>query len=151
MSTQKTKKYVVQYEIQHYHVVEVGIEAQSKAEAESKASAAFDDLTLWDDTDEMPLLHDDFEESDDGTPLTFEATEVDVWPEKDRSVHALKRDETARKIAHCLADMWRRGAPSGRSTGWEELDDLYALALSIEPTEEGTQAASENTDTMESV
>lgn len=58
--------------------------------------AAFDEASIWDNTPDMPLLYDDYEETDDNT-LMFTAVEVDEWPEKGGCVKALERREADEK------------------------------------------------------
>lgn len=65
-------KYIVQYTLPYEHRVMVGIEAASPDEAIAKANELFDQGAIWDDTSEVPLLFDDFEENGDaGVPLEF--------------------------------------------------------------------------------
>ena len=59
------KKFVVSYEIDYVHRVTVGIEALNETEAQQLAEQAFNDATLWDDTEALPLLSDECHESGD--------------------------------------------------------------------------------------
>ena len=70
------KKFEVSYTLPYRHDVTVGISANSAEEAIRIADAAATDGSLWDDSEEMPLLCDDFEE-DDGGVLQFEAIEIE--------------------------------------------------------------------------
>jgi hypothetical protein len=76
-------KYVIQYTLPYEHRVMVGIEAESRDEAIARANELFDQGDIWDDTPEVPLLFDDFEEQGDaGVPLEF-TVEDEVsgdWP-----------------------------------------------------------------------
>ena len=56
------KKFVVSYEIDYVHRVSVGIEATDQAEAQQIAEQAFNEALIWDDTETMPLLSDDYHE-----------------------------------------------------------------------------------------
>ena len=56
------KKFVVSYEIEYVHRVSVGIEATDQAEAQQIAEQAFNEALIWDDTETMPLLSDDYHE-----------------------------------------------------------------------------------------
>ncbi|MDR8763310.1 hypothetical protein [Burkholderia multivorans] len=71
--------YMVGYTLDYAHRVVVGVRAASADEACSLARAAFDAGTLWDDTPDVPLLYDDYEELD-GQTLRFDATAVVAWP-----------------------------------------------------------------------
>lgn len=79
------KHFVVKYSLAYDHVVAVGIRANTTEEAEDTAQQLFDAGEIWDDTPDVPLLYDDFEEQEDNI-LQFEATEVDAWPQPDASV-----------------------------------------------------------------
>lgn len=84
-------KFVVEYTLGYEHVVRVGVEAQSAEHAKEKAQAAFDAGSIWDDTDQMPLLYDDYEEID-GNVLEFRPIKVDEFPDVDSSVKMIKRN-----------------------------------------------------------
>ena len=58
------------------------------------ASDAFDEGEIWDDTEEMPLLFDDFEEVE-GETLVYSAEQVSEFPEPDASVKAIRQKEFA--------------------------------------------------------
>ena len=59
------KKFIVSYEIDYIHRVSVGIEALNETEAQQLAEQAFNDATIWDDTEALPLLSDDYYEAGD--------------------------------------------------------------------------------------
>ncbi|HIE54997.1 MAG TPA: hypothetical protein EYP90_07445, partial [Chromatiaceae bacterium] len=63
-------KYVVQYTLPYEHRVMVGIEAESREAAIARAEALFDEGEIWQDSAEVPLLFDDYEETGD-SPLIF--------------------------------------------------------------------------------
>ena len=84
-----TKKFADTYEIDYTHRVMVGVTAQDAEAAKQLASDAFAEGTLWDDTEAMPLLFDDYEEVD-GETLRFSAEEVSNFPAADASVQALR-------------------------------------------------------------
>ncbi|MBU0501428.1 MAG: hypothetical protein KJ558_10055 [Gammaproteobacteria bacterium] len=89
--------YVVEYTLPYTHRVQVGVYATSAGEAEAKAEAAFNECTLWDNTTEMPLLYDDFdEEGDAGEPMVFSVIAKGAFPEAEASVKAVERNERAR-------------------------------------------------------
>lgn len=57
-----SKLFCVTYMIDYVHRVVVGVKAENKQAAIIKAQDAFDGAVIWDDTEEMPLLFDDYEE-----------------------------------------------------------------------------------------
>lgn len=89
-----TTKFAVTYEIDYTHRVVVGVTATDAESAKQLAQTAFDESTIWDNTQNMPLLFDDFEEVN-GETLRFSAEEVSAFPEPDASVKAIKRKEFA--------------------------------------------------------
>ena len=122
-------RYVVQYGLDYEHRVLVGIEAASTEEAIQKAQQAFDEGVIWDDTGQMPLLFDDYEEKDDQC-LVFEViAKMDAWPVPEASVLQLRREAAAMRACHLLVEAYRRGEESGASIAWEDLDDAHAAAL----------------------
>ena len=122
-------RYIVQYVLDYQHRVQVGIHAASPEAATEKAQAAFDTATLWDDTVRMPLLFDDYEETD-GQPLIFEVVaQVDAWPEPESSVLRQRREAAAMRACALLVEAYRRGEESGGSIAWEDLDEAHAVAL----------------------
>lgn len=93
---------IVEYVLDYQHRVQVGVPSASDEEAVDKAQAAFDAGTIWDDTQEMPLLFDDYDEVD-GTPLCFKVVAtVDAWPTPDHSVIQLRRQANAVEACRVL-------------------------------------------------
>lgn len=122
-------RYIVQYRLDYEHRVQVGIEADSPEVAIEMAEATFNNATLWDDTRQMPLLFDDYEETD-GQPLIFEVVaEVETWPEPESSVLHQRRATAAERACRLLVEAYRRGEESGGSVAWEDLDTAHAVAL----------------------
>ncbi|OAI24207.1 hypothetical protein A1356_16105 [Methylomonas koyamae] len=119
--------YAVTYTLDYTHRVVVGIVAESADGAQAVAEAAFDDGTIWDDTPEMPLLFDDFEEVDGKTPR-WQVEAVDVWPKADASVVKLRQERTAMAVCRGLIDAYQRGKDAGGSIDWDNLDQLLTLA-----------------------
>ncbi|WP_051604166.1 hypothetical protein [Methylobacter tundripaludum] len=89
-----TTKFAVTYEIDYTHRVVVGVTATDAESAKQLTQTAFDESTIWDNTQNMPLLFDDFEEVN-GETLRFSAEEVSGFPEPDASVKAIKQKEFA--------------------------------------------------------
>ena len=126
-------KFIVSYTLPYVHQVMVGIEAASEEAALNKAQAFFDEGSIWDDTPQLPLLLDDFEEqgdSGDALEFTIEQTlvEGEAYPAPDTSVVAIRRGNAARSAAELLVAAYRRGEATG-SVAWEDLDLAYETAL----------------------
>lgn len=95
------KKFAVSYTIDYLHRVIVGVSALTIEAAIEIASKAFDEGVIWDDTPEMPLLFDDYEEVE-GETLQFSAVEIQAFPEPDASVKQLKANQFAFSCAQAL-------------------------------------------------
>jgi hypothetical protein len=122
------KKFVVSYEIDYVHRVSVGVEAKDQAEAQHIAEQAFNEAVIWDDTEAMHLLSDDYLESGDES-MVWECELVEKFPEPDHSVRKLQREQVAMQICRGLIEASQRSGKSGRSVDWEELEQLIPLAL----------------------
>ena len=125
-------KYILQYTLPYEHRVMVGIEAESRTEAIARANELFDQGDIWDDTKDVPLLYDDFEEtSDAGIPLEFTVKDeiAGDWPEPDASVKEVRRRDAAFLAARLLIEAYQHGEERGGSIDWDELDQAYQAAL----------------------
>lgn len=95
--------FVVEYELPYTHRVQVGVFATSAEEASAKAEEAFNLGTLWDNTLEMPLLFDDYEEDGNaGVALEFRVIAKGAFPEPDGSVRGMVRAAKASAVLTAL-------------------------------------------------
>jgi hypothetical protein len=96
-------KFLVEYSLTYEHVVRVGVTARGPESAIKKMEAALDAGTVWDDTSIMPLLYDDYEESDN--TLSFTVTPVKEFPPPCPSVATLKRHNAAFAMEEILREV----------------------------------------------
>ena len=122
------QKFIVSYQLDYVHSVSVGIEAHNPAEAQQIAEQAFNEAVIWDDTEAMPLLSDDYHESGDER-MVWECEWVEQFPEPDHSVQRLKQEQAAFRVCRGLIEAYQRGEASGGSIDWEDLEQLLPLAL----------------------
>ncbi len=123
-------RYVVEYELDYKHRVQVGVEAESPKEAEQEADQAFAEGTIWDDTAEMPLLFDDYEESNESGALVFEAiAQVGDWPAPDASVVHIQQANAAMLACRYLVDAHKAAQETGGQVDWEKAYRAALLAL----------------------
>ena len=119
-------KYLVQYTLPYDHRVVVGIEADDPEAAVARAQALFDSGDIWQDTDQVPLLYDDYEETGERS-LTFTVERTleacETWPEPDDSVLQLRRIAAAMDAARCLVRAF------GDDGGIQDLNEAYEAAL----------------------
>ena len=121
------RRFVVSYEIDYVHRVSVGITADSPEAAQQIAELAFNDATIWDDTAAMPLLSDDYHESEDES-LVWECVAVAQLPEPDHSVRQLKKEQAAMQVCRGLVEAYQQGEANGGTIDWDNLDQLIPLA-----------------------
>jgi hypothetical protein len=118
--------YEVSYTLGHVHKTTVGVLAEDGEAALRMAKTAFDAGRLWDDSPQMPLLYDDFEE-DDGQALAWECLAVSTFRTKDASVRSLNTRTLALQACRAMVSAYAQGGEGG-SVGWEDLDHVHALA-----------------------
>ena len=120
---------IVEYTIDYVHRVQVGILSDSDEDALYQAQAAFDAGTIWDNTPEMPLLFDDFEEKE-GKTLEFQVVAtVMEWPVPDASVIQKHREAIALEICHLLAIAHHQGASAESAVAIAEASRLAASVV----------------------
>jgi len=125
---------IVEYQLDYIHRVQVAVASVSDQDAIAQAETAFDNATIWDDTKEMPLLFDDFEETDDNT-LTFKVVDVlgsmEELPPKDSSALANRQKEAAMQACSLLLQACEQAKQSGKnSLSLEALTAACDAALS---------------------
>ena len=99
-----------------------------KPKARQLAEQAFNDSTIWDDSETMPLLSDDYHESGDES-LVWECETVDNYPPADYSVRQRHKEQAAFKVCRGLVEIYQRGEASGEALSREDLDQWLAWAL----------------------
>jgi hypothetical protein len=122
-----TIKFVVSYEIDYVHRVSVGIEAENRLQALHTADQAFNAGLLWDDTEEMPLLSDDFYESDLQC-MIWECEQVAEFPNTDSSVIQLKQEQAAMRVCRGLIEVYQQAEAFGESIDLDDLDVIVRWA-----------------------
>ena len=97
-------KFIVEYVLPYDHVVRVGVDAKDGASAVALAQEAFSQGTIWDNTAEMPLLYDDYEETGDlGVPVNFKMIEeCATWPEPGVCVKSYVQGQAAKRACEWL-------------------------------------------------
>lgn len=124
---QQPSAFAVSYTLDYTHRVMVGVLADSPDKALAIAEAAFDAGSIWDDTLEMPVLYDAFEEVD-GETLLWQVEAVDIWPTPDASVIKLRQEQAAMAVCRGLVQAYALGKADGGSIDWANLDPLLPLA-----------------------
>ena len=124
--------FVVEYELPYTHRVQVGVEAESPKDAEQKAEKAFADGSLWDNTAEMPLLFDDYEEPNDSGALVFKTVaQVGDWPVPDASVIHIQQANMAMLACRYLVEAIDAIKASGKPMDWRKAHGAALDALGL--------------------
>lgn len=118
---------IVEYSVMHVRTVRVVIDAHNRDMAVGAVLARASDGSLWDDTPECRLIHD---ETDQGRPhgalylgRLKKADPVSV----DTTVTAQQRLAMANVVVEQLVEAYRRAEETG-SINWSEIDAAHALA-----------------------
>ena len=122
------KKFVVSYGLDYVHQVSVGVEAENQTEALHIAEQAFNDALIWDNTETMPLLSDDYLESGDEA-MVWACDQVEQFPEPDHSVRQLISEQAALRVCRGLLEAYQCKESSSGSIDWGELDHLIPMTL----------------------
>ena len=130
------KNFAVTYTIDYQHRVVVGVSALNTESAIEIATKAFDDGVIWDDTPEMPLLFDDYEEVE-GETLQFSAEAIQAFPEPDSSVTQIKAHQFAFYCAQALL-------AGETTTALEFANKALPQVVPSQPEESTWQVKSEN-------
>lgn len=128
------KTFIVEYELDYTHRVQVGVTARSECDALRKAEKAFDNATIWDDTADMPLLYDDYEEKNDNT-LEFRVVDTvghqDDLPPPAICVHIERRRRLREEACSLLISAFEEAEQAGQfSVSLESLTAAYTAAKS---------------------
>lgn len=127
-------KFVVEFSLPYRHVVQVGVSAGDADEAREKVRELLDCGEAFDNTAEVPLLKDEFEEDcDSGEVLEFDVLRAladdQIFPPKDASVLVIEQDALALKACEMMVEAYGvDGEDNGGSVRWEDLDDVHATA-----------------------
>jgi hypothetical protein len=114
------------YTLHYLHRVTVGLVACGAEAGLRTARQAFDDGTIWDDTEAMPLLYDGFEEQ--GGSLDWDIQAVEAFGQQDYSVRLHYAKQHALHVCRMLVAAYRSGEGNGGSIAWEEVDAAHGLA-----------------------
>jgi hypothetical protein len=114
------------YTLHYLHRVTVGLVACGAEAGLRIARQAFDDGTIWDDTEAMPLLYDGFEEQEGS--LDWDIQAVEAFSQQDYSVRRHRAEQQALQTCRMLVAAYRSGEGNGGSIAWEDLDAAHGLA-----------------------
>lgn len=131
---------IVEYELDYVHRVQVAVPSVSDEDAIARAEEAFENGTIWDDTQGMPVLFDDFEESDSNT-LAFKVIDtvpgMGDLPPKDASVLAHIKQVSAQYACSLLLQACETAKKSGKD--YVSLDALTAACEAAASANTGDQ------------
>ncbi|MDH5181010.1 MAG: hypothetical protein OEZ39_14170 [Gammaproteobacteria bacterium] len=125
-------KYIIQYTLPYEHHVQVGIESDTQELAIGKAEDLFNNGDIWDDTKEIPLLLDIYEETGNTNVkmmFTIEGEITGDWPEPDTSVFEIRRQDAAFEAARLLREAIQPNSESGNLINWGLLNKAYEAAI----------------------
>ncbi|MBK6744184.1 MAG: hypothetical protein IPG66_14950 [Hydrogenophilales bacterium] len=133
MTTPTNQLRIVEYRIDYTHRVQVGVVADCDDTAIALAQAAFDAGAIWDNTPEMPLLYDDYDEVEDETLIFRVVATVARWPEPAVCVVNATRDAAARETCRLLmlAEALRVGQLGAEGEYQRTLDQAYRMAAKV--------------------
>lgn len=118
---------IVEYELDYIHRIQVAVPSVSDQDAIARAEEAFDNATIWDDRPDMPLLYDDYEESEHNM-LEFHVVDTVAsmkdLPPKDASAKVHHQRESARMACSLLLLACEEAKKAGKDS--ISLDDLAA-------------------------
>lgn len=121
-------KHVVEYALAYNHIVRVGIDADTEAEAIAKAKELFDAGDIWNNTPAVPLLMDEFEEQEDNL-LDFVVHSVaDEYPDPDYSARKVTDERAYKAVAQRFIAAFRDGESNGGSVDWDALGQAFEVA-----------------------
>ena len=108
------KHLCVQYTLPYEHIVIVGIAAESASDATNQAEQLFNDGEIWQDSENVPLLYDDFEEAgDSGATLMFTIEQelgIDQnWPQAASCVNEIRFRQTSAQLIGVIAGLTKDG------------------------------------------
>lgn len=128
----QNNRYVLEYELPYVHTVRVGVTAVTDECAIKQASELFEAGTVWDNTDQVPLLYDDYDETGDA-PVTFTVIEklpADAgWPEAASCVSQIQRREAAFEACRLLVDAFHASDTRVADIDYDKLRYAYEVAL----------------------